>query len=361
MYKRAFAILSESNLLHNLATIKNHAPHTKVIAMIKANAYGHGLREVAIRLEKHVYSLGVASIEEAMALRKINIKAQITLMSGIYEPEDLIVAARENFQVVFHEQTQLDWLKNITLTHKLTAWLKIDTGMGRLGFTPKQAQMAYNQLSQNIYIEQPIGIMSHLACSDEANHPLTKAQVDCFQQFVKDKPNNPKSLFNSAAILTLPNQNYDIIRPGLALYGISPIEGITGANLNLKPVMTLQARLIAIKRVTKNSTLGYGARFSCPNDMTIGVVSIGYGDGYPRSAQDGTPVLINNQICPLIGRVSMDMITVDLTNCPSAQVGNIATLWGQGLPIETVAPHISQGTYDMLTAVQSRVKFYWEN
>lgn len=361
MHKRAFAILSETNLLHNLATIKNQAPNTKVIAMIKANAYGHGLRATALRIAKHVYSLGVASIEEALALRKINIKSKITLMSGVYEPNDLIVAAREEFEVIFHEQAQLDWLKETILPTQLTAWLKIDTGMGRLGFTLNKAQAAYDQLSQNPFIAQPIGILSHLACSDLVSHPLNKTQIACFAQFVKDKPNNPRSLCNSAAILTMPDQHYDIIRPGLALYGISPIDGITGASLNLKPVMTLKARLIAIKHVAKNSTLGYGARFTCPNDMIIGVISIGYGDGYPRSAQDGTPILINNQICPLVGRVSMDMITVNLTNCPGAQIGDIATLWGQGLPIETVAPYISQGTYDMLTAVQSRVKFYWQD
>lgn len=358
MSRAALAILSTENLLHNLHVIKTHAPHSRVIAMIKANAYGHGLRSTALRLEKQVHSFGVASIDEALALRRVGIKIPITLMEGVFEPDELLIAACENFHVVFHDETQLQWLTRITLPLPLTAWLKIDTGMGRLGFTLHHAQRAYEQLSSNKQIQQPIGLMSHFACADDITHPLNQTQINNFNQFVHNKK-GPKSFCNSAALFSFAQQQHDVIRPGLALYGVSPITNISASALNLKPVMTLQTRLIAVRHVQKGTTIGYGARFVCPRDMIIGVIAIGYGDGYPRSAQDGTPVLVNGTRCQLVGRISMDMITIDLQACPHAQVNDPVILWGNGLAIEEVAQHTNQSPYDMLTAVQSRVKFHW--
>ncbi len=358
MSRAALAILSTENLLHNLQIIKKNAPHAQVIAMIKANGYGHGLRSTALRLEKHVASFGVASIDEALALRKVNIKIPITLMEGIFEPNELLIAACEQFHVVFHDSSQLEWLQRSSLPSQLTAWLKVDTGMGRLGFTPAQAQDAYNQLSCNRFIKQPVGIMSHFACADEIEHPLNQEQMNHFNQFIHNK-NGPKSFCNSAAIFSFHDQHHDFVRPGIALYGVSPFDHLSADDLGLKPVMTLQTRLMAIKHVQKNSTLGYGARFICPDDMRIGVIALGYGDGYPRTARDGTPILVNGIRSQLIGRVSMDMITVDLRACPNAQVDDPVILWGDGLPIEQVAQYTQQCPYDMLTAVQSRVKFHW--
>jgi len=358
MSRAALAILSTENLLHNLSIIKKHAPKSQVIAMIKANAYGHGLRSTALRLEKHVYSFGVASIDEALALRRVNIKIPITLMEGVFEPSELLIAACENFHVVFHDATQLEWLRAATLPAPLTAWLKVDTGMGRLGFTPAQAEQAYGQLVSNPHIRHPVGIMSHFACAEDKEHPLNQEQINNFKKFVHDK-SAPKSFCNSAALFSFNDQHYDIVRPGIALYGVSPFTHISAHDLGLKPVMTLQTRLTAVKRVMKNSTLGYGARFVCPEDMLVGVIALGYGDGYPRTARDGTPILINGARCPLVGRVSMDMITVDLRGCPNAQVDDPVILWGNGLPIEEVAQYTDQCPYDMLTAVQSRVKFHW--
>lgn len=358
MSRATLAILSTENLLHNLATIKSHAPHAGVIAMIKANAYGHGLRSTALRLEKQVSSFGVASIDEAIALRRVGIKIPITLMEGVFEPDELLVAACENFHVVLHDETQLQWLNMLALPLPLTVWLKIDTGMGRLGFALNYAHDAYEQLSRNAQIKQPIGIMSHFACADEIAHPLNQQQINKFKQFVHDKK-GLKSLCNSAAIIAFPDQQYDVVRPGLALYGVSPLPHLSADALNLKPVMTLQTRLIAVRRAQKNTTLGYGARFVCPEDMLIGVIAMGYGDGYPRTAQDGTPVLVNGIRCQLVGRISMDMITIDLQACPHAKVNDPVILWGNGLAIEEVAQYTQQSPYDMLTAVQSRVKFHW--
>jgi alanine racemase len=372
MSRAALAILSTENLLHNLEVIQRTTPQSRVIAMIKANGYGHGLRSTAMRLEKYVHSFGVASIDEALALRKVNIKIPITLMEGVFEPNELLIAACENFHVVFHEQSQLEWIKTASLPCPLTAWLKVDTGMGRLGFTLDRAQDAYAQLSAHPQINQPIGIMSHFGCSDEINHPLNQMQINNFTNFIAGKP-GIKSFCNSAAIFsfhpsirpsttlgaTQGERYYDVIRPGIALYGVSPFSNISAEQLGLKPVMTLHTRLMAVRDVRKGSSLGYGARFICPNDMRIGVIAMGYGDGYPRTARDGTPILVNGVRCPLVGRVSMDMITVDVTQCPNPQVNDPVVLWGNGLPIEEVSQYTQQCPYDMLTAVQSRVKFHW--
>lgn len=359
MSRTALAILSTENLLHNLAVIQKQAPNARVIAMVKANAYGHGLRSVSLRLQNHVASVGVASIDEALALRKAGVTIPITLMEGVFEPDELLVASCENFHVVFHTETQIKWLEASTsLPQPITAWLKIDTGMGRLGFSREQAQHAYQRLMNNKYIIKPIGCMSHLACADDIAHPLNQQQLHNFAEFTQNLPGQ-KSLCNSAAIFAFTKHQYNIVRPGLALYGVSPFATQTAADLGLKPVMTLQTRLIAVRMMSKGSTLGYGARFTCPEDMPVGVIAMGYGDGYPRTAQDGTPILVNGVRCSLIGRVSMDMITIDLRPYPQAQVNDQVILWGNGLPLETVAPYTASSPYDILTAIQSRVKFHW--
>lgn len=358
MSRATLAILSTENLLHNLSVIKKQAPRAKVIAMVKANAYGHGLRSVSLRLEKHVDSLGVASINEALALRRAGVKGPITLMEGVFSPDELLIASCEKFHVVFHEWTQITWLQTASLPTPITAWLKIDTGMGRLGFLPEDAFDAYEQLLSHRAIAKPVGIMSHLACADEKDHPLNAQQTTLFKM-LSDTLSGPASLCNSAAIFTLPDHHYTTIRPGISLYGISPLPDVTAAQLNLKPVMTLQTRLMAVHVARKGSTIGYGAQFVCPEDMLIGVIAMGYGDGYPRSARNGTPVLVNGIRCETVGRISMDMMTIDLRNCPHARVADPVILWGNELPLEEVARFTDNVPYDMLTAIQSRVTFHW--
>jgi alanine racemase len=359
MSRVAKAILSTDNLLHNLEVIKQKSQNCKVIAMIKANAYGHGLRSTAQRLENHVYSFGVASIDEALELRKIGIKIPITLMAGAFEPDDLLVASCQNFHVIFHDQTQIDWLRDQELPNPLNIWLKIDTGMGRLGFSLDKAQEKYQELSKLKQVASPINIISHLACADEKNHPLNHRQVDNFNNFIKNYPDGNKSLANSATIFNFSDNLYDIVRPGLSLYGFSPIDGVSASDLGLKPVMTLKTKLINVETFKKGHKIGYGARFECPEDMKIGIVAIGYGDGYPRTAKDTTPVLVNGVRCSLAGRVSMDMVNIDLRNYPDAKVGDVVTLWGEGLPLEEVAIHTDNVSYDIICAIQHRVKFLW--
>lgn len=358
MSRSAIAILSTQNLLHNLNVLKKKAPEADVIAMVKANAYGHGLRSVSQRLQDHISSLGVASIDEALALRKAGVTCPITLCEGVFEADELLVASCQRFHVVFHEENQLRWLEQSQLPVPLKAWLKIDSGMGRLGFKPLEGAKAFERLKACEAIEKPLGIMSHFACSELKDHPLNQQQIKTFEAFTKDHK-GPKSFLNSGGIFNFPNKAFNTIRPGLALYGVSPMGDRRAQDLGLKAVMTLQTRLIAVKNHEKGSFIGYGARYQCPEDMPIGVIAMGYGDGYPRTANDGTPILVNGKRCQIVGRVSMDMATIDLRQCPGAQVGDPVTLWGEGLPIEEVATHTQNIPYDILTGIQSRVVFHW--
>lgn len=362
MSRTAVAILSTENLLHNLKVIKGQAPHSKIIAMVKANAYGHGLRSVSARLEKHVDMLGVASIDEALILRKVGIQAPIILAEGVFEANELLLASTEGFHVVFHEEIQMEWLAHLACPLPIQAWLKVDTGMGRLGFDVHKVLGCFGRLSKSRQIAQPIRIMSHLACADEPENPLNQHQIEAFNQLIQQVSHydaTEYSLCNSAGVFQYPENHYHYVRPGIALYGASPLLGKSAAELNLKPVMTLQTSLISVKHLSKGSSIGYGARFSCADETPVGIIAFGYGDGYPRTARDGAPILVNNTRCKLIGRVSMDMLAVDLSPCPDAKVGDPVILWGHGLPIEDVAQFTDNVSYDLLTGVQNRVKFHW--
>jgi len=363
--RSTLAILSTESLLDNLSVLEKMAnpdptnrPKCGVMAMVKANAYGHGLRSVALRLDHKVQSLGVASIDEATALRKAGVTGAITLMEGVFEEDELLLASCERLHVVFHDWWQIKALEKMSLPQPLTCWIKIDTGMGRLGFSMADANAAHNALSSNANVIKPIGILSHLACAEQKDHQLNQTQIKNFTDFIKDK-DGPKSLCNSGATINFPQHAYDVVRCGLSVYGVSPNPRETGLDLNLKPVMTVQTRLISSRIFPKGHNVGYGNKFVCPNDMPVGIVAIGYGDGYPRTTRTGAPILVNNKICKIIGRVSMDMAAIDLSNAEDAKAGDPVTLWGQGLPIENLAEHTDNVAYDILTGVQNRVKFYW--
>lgn len=358
MSRTAIAILSTENLLHNLQVIKQKVKPSGVIAMVKANAYGHGLRAVSLRLDKHVDMLGVASIDAALSLRKIGVNSPILLVEGVFEPSELIVACIEKFHVVFHNETQLTWLEKSTLPFPLQTWIKINTGMGRLGFDLDRAMRCYSDLLTNQKVAKPIRMMSHLACADERAHPLNQQQINAFKSLV-GPVQGEFSLCHSAGIFHFPDCYYDYVRPGIALYGVSPVKGRSAASLKLKPVMTLQSSLISVQMMPKGAYIGYGARYCCPETMPVGTIACGYGDGYPFSAEDGTPILVGDVVCSLVGRVSMDMISVDLRPCPDATVGDTVTLWGNGLPIERVSERTMSSHWAMLAGVQNRVKFMW--
>lgn len=340
---------------HNLQQIRQLAPQKKIMAMIKSNAYGHGILPVASALQE-ADAFGVACLKEAALLRHNGINKQILLMRGFGDETELAMAADYNIDVVIHDNSQLQVLENIKLEKPIAVWMKIDTGMHRLGFSLGNADDIYQKLSTNRNIQQPISIMSHFAAADDAEHLLTAQQINLFQKITANFAGE-KSIANSAGIINYPSAPGNWIRPGIMLYGVSPLPETTGFDYNLKPVMTLRSKIIAVKTIKKGGQVGYGATWKASEDMPVAIIAIGYGDGYPRHAKSGTPVLLDDTICPLIGRVSMDMIAVDLRNKTSAKCGDWAVLWGDGLPIEQIAEYANSIAYELLCGVTSRVEF----
>lgn len=339
-------------LEHNYQFIKSISPNSKILAVLKANGYGHGLERIAKALP-HADAFGVARIEEALALRVADIVKPIVLLEGFINPNDIDILAVNNLQTVIHNEQQLNAIINAKVDKPLKVWLKIDTGMHRLGINPEQFSYFYQALTNSKNVQQPIILMSHLACADEKNNKTTAKQIALFNKLTAEL-SQEKSLANSAGILAWPQSLYQWIRPGLLLYGVSPLPNHVGVGA-IKPVMTLQSRLIAIRDIAAGESVGYNGNWRSEKDTTIGVIAIGYGDGYPRHAPNNTPVLINNRRVPLVGRVSMDMITVDLGDNSTEKIGDLATLWGQGLAIEEVAEYASTISYELLCHITRRV------
>lgn len=341
-------------LQYNYERVRELASGRSVIAMVKANAYGHGIVRVAHALSM-VDALGVASLEEGLILRDAGITKPIVLAEGLFSAEEIVEAARQHFTLVVHHLPHVEMLEKAKVEQPFFVWLKINTGMHRLGFDPSQFQTIYQRLLAAPAVKKPIGLMTHFAEADLEDSDATQQQLAIFNQVTMNKI-GPRSLANSAAIIAWPATHGDWVRPGLMLYGASPFSGKSGPEHQLKPVMTLWSRLIALTRVEKGGRVGYGGTWTAPEDMTVGVVGVGYGDGYPQFAQNGTPILVNGVECPLIGRVSMDMLTVDLRNQPQAQVGDPVILWGEGLPVERVAAMSRTSAYEILTRMTPRPK-----
>ncbi|WP_211245019.1 alanine racemase [Thalassotalea mangrovi] len=345
---------------HNLATIKRLAPNSKVVAMLKANAYGHGAFTVAHHLNGAVDAYGVARIDEAIALREAGINTELVLMEGFFSADDLPLIVAHNLQIVVHSEFQLSALEAMAaLTGQiqlpLKVWLKVDTGMNRLGIEPQQFQSFYQRLRTCPVVDREIVVLSHLSSSDQLNSDITPRQIALFERTCTDG-SFPRSLANSGAILAWPECHYQWVRPGVMLYGVNPLHPANVDDVQLKPVMTLHSSLIAVKSIQEGDSVGYGATYTASRNTRIGVVAIGYGDGYPRHARIGTPVLVNGVRVPLVGRVSMDMITVDLGPESNAQVGDYVELWGQNLAIEDVAADAETIPYELLCNITARVK-----
>lgn len=351
--KTAFAQIRLTNLQHNLELLKRAAPTSKIIAICKANGYGHGLVAVAKALHK-ADALGVARIQEAVSLRDAGIVQPIMLLEGCFDADELQLASNIDVEVVVHHTHQLTMLQQTQLTHPVKVWLKLDTGMYRLGIDHTQFNDCYQALSQCHNVRGSVHIMSHLSCADELGNQYTDSQLQQFEQITQPY-DAPKSLANSAAVLAHPNTHFDWVRPGLSLYGISPLPTGTHISQQLKPVMTLHSRLISVKPAKAGALVGYGGAGQLQQDSTLGVIAIGYGDGYPRNAPNGTPVLINGRIVPSIGKVSMDMLTVDLGTNSQDQIGDKVTLWGEGLPVEQVANHIGTIPWELVCRLTQRL------
>lgn len=360
MTRATRAVINLGSLQHNLNVARRAAPHARQMAIIKANGYGHGLRAVARALHA-ADAFGVATIDEAVSLREGGVPQPILLLEGFSSAEELHLIRAYNLQSVVHEPTQIKLLERHS-GKPVTVWLKLDTGMHRLGFEPDQCTGILHRLMACEDIEQPVRLMTHLSCADDLKSDYTRQQLTRFRNAAQHCQELQQSIANSAGVLGWPDTHRDWVRPGIMLYGASPfLEGV-GHDHDLKPVMRLESHLISVKSVRRGQRVGYGASWTAPEDMLLGVVAIGYGDGYPRHARSGTPVRVNQHTASLVGRVSMDMITVDLRQCPNAKVGDPVVLWGdEDLPVETVARHADTIAYSLLCGVTQRVKYRYES
>lgn len=352
--KAATAIIHTSALNHNLDVIRALAPNSQTWAAIKANGYGHGLVQVAKALSSQADGFGVARLEEAVALRAGGVVKPILLLEGFYEAADLPTLEALNLQTAVHCIEQLEALENAHLERPLHVWLKIDTGMHRLGVRPEYVAEFIERLNACDNVAKPFHFMSHFGCADELEKPVTQQQIDTFHELTQGLPGF-KSLAASSGTLMWPQSHFNYVRPGISLYGISPISGRTGKDFGLMPAMTMTSSLIAVREAKKGEAIGYGGRWTAERDTKLGVVAIGYGDGYPRLTPSGTPVLVNGRRVPLAGRVSMDMLTVDLGPNAKDKVGDEVILWGGDLPVEEIAERIGTIGYELVTNLTSRV------
>ena len=357
MSRPTYAIIDTQAFAANYRYAKSLAPNSQALAVVKANAYGHGAVTLARALSGQADAFGVACSEEAMELRESGIDDPILLLEGVFEPDEIALADRANLMLVVHAQHQLDWMLKAKPDRPITIWLKIDTGMHRLGFTPQEAHQIYQGLKDSPHIGEII-VMSHFARADETDSDATATQLDTFREIAHDLT-APFSLANSAATLAWPQTHGHWIRPGIMLYGSSPFTDNRIDTSALIPVMRLESELIAIRELAAGESIGYGGRFTCDKPIRVGVVAAGYGDGYPRHAPDGTPVAVNGRRTRLIGRISMDMLTVDLSDQPDAAIGDTVQLWGDLVSANEVARPSETLSYELFTGVTRRVHFHY--
>ncbi|MBQ4813739.1 alanine racemase [Pseudoalteromonas luteoviolacea] len=352
----ATAEIDINALRHNLAIVKEMAPSAKVMAVLKANAYGHGLVKIAQCLEG-ADAFAVARIDEALALRAGGLTKPIILLEGFFAPSDLPILLANNFETVVHDENQLAAIEACQLDAPISVWLKIDTGMHRLGIEPHQFEQFYARLKQSPNVKADTKLMTHFPCADDLNNDFTTQQIAAFTALVKER-DEALCLANSAGIIGWPDAHFDWVRSGLMLYGVSPMLNCTGVDHALKPVMRLKTRVIAIKHVVCGDRIGYGGRWTCEKDTTLAVVAMGYGDGYPRHAKEGTPVVIKGQRYGIVGSISMDMISVDI-GCDSDQirVGDEVEMWGPNLPVEEIADCADTIPYELLCNITPRVSY----
>ncbi len=345
-------------LRHNLQVIRRLAPKSRVMAVIKANAYGHGLVGAARALST-TDALGVARIDEGLALRAAGVETPIVLLDGVLDLEQLNAAAAAHFHLVVHNPEQVDMLGAAPPDVRLEVWLKLDSGMNRLGFKGEAFHAAHAALSRAAAVKSPVHLMTHLASADMPELPTTAEQLLEFAAATRGLPGE-RSVASSAALIGFPNAQADWVRPGLLLYGASPFRGSTGADHGLRPVMTLSSRIIAVKDLVAGDQVGYGGDWTATRPTRLAIAAIGYGDGYPRSAASGTPVLVNGEHAALAGRVSMDMMAIDVTDVQRLpKVGDPVVLWGEGLPVEEVAIWADTIPYTLLCGISQRVTTNW--
>lgn len=344
------ATISARALAHNLRAARRHAGTARIWAVTKANAYGHGVERAARALDA-ADGFAVLDFEEAARLRAAGVTKPILMLEGIFQARDVELLARHSLTPVIHHAGQVDMLRGASPVAPIDLYVKVNSGMNRLGFAP-QALRANLAALRELRQVRSITLMTHFADADGASG--VQAQLAAFQQATKDLP-GPRSLANSAALLRFPETCADWVRPGIMLYGCSPFSERSAAALGLEPAMTLSSEIIAVQRLQAGERIGYGFSYRAAAAMTVGVVACGYADGYPRHAPAGTPVLVNGRRAAIVGRVSMDMITVDITGMDGARVGSPVTLWGEGLSADEVAASAGTLSYELLCALAPRV------
>lgn len=356
------ATISYSALQHNLAVVKQHAPRSKIMAVVKANGYGHGLINVAHGLNA-ADGFAVLGLNEAIDLRESGFEQVILLLEGVFSEAELIVAASFNISIVVHAAPQLEMLERAKLARPLHIHLKLNTGMNRLGFRPKEFVSIFTRLKACKSVAD-ITLMTHFATADDTYG--VAAPLALFQETAKNIMQSDLaiiSLANSAAILRHPETHADWVRPGIMLYGASPVSTTSASEYHLKPVMRLTSEIIAIQTIAAGESVGYGNRFTATKPTRIGVVACGYADGYPRhagqqiSSQEllGAPIAVSGVRTQTLGRVSMDMLFCDLTHIPEANIGAPVELWGDQIPVDAVAQASDTVGYELLCAVSPRV------
>lgn len=348
------ALIDLSALEHNLSVVRRHAPRSRVMAVIKADAYGHGLLRAAEALAR-ADGFAMLELDAAVRLRDAGYRQDILLLEGFFDIDELALIEQYQLSTVVHHREQLAMLSASKLRGRLNVFLKLNTGMNRLGFTPEDFPAALETLKAHPAVNQ-ITLMTHFASADESRrNESIAAQLRRFNIFAEGRY-LPRSLANSAAILRFPETHADWVRPGIMLYGASPFSDTSAENLDLQPAMTVSSKVIAVQKLKTGEGVGYGHAFRTGHPMRVGVVAGGYADGYPRHAPTGTPVLVNGRRTRIIGRISMDMLHVDLSEIGDADVGSPVTLWGKGMPVDEVAQSAGTVGYELLCALAPRMQ-----
>jgi alanine racemase len=355
MSRPAKVIIQPSALLHNLKQIKQFAPGKKIIAMVKANAYGCGLSAVVPVLEGQVDVFGVACIEEAMAIRNLGSRTHCILFQGVFSPDEFKIVDEYQLGCVMHQPHQIQWLLDTPLNQPVKLWVKVNTGMNRLGFKPNELQDIINALKTCPWVHEEIGLMTHLACADEPERSENSQQISLFDS-ISIPGFSQRSIANSATLISFPQAQADAVRPGIIMYGVSPFINKTSRDLGLLPVMRFVSEISAVSTNSPFAAVGYGGIWNSDKSSRIGIVAVGYGDGYPRHIAANTPVWIQGREVPIVGRVSMDMLAVDLTEHPDIHPGAEVELWGNHILVERIAYASGTTGYELLCQITERVR-----
>ena len=353
MGRAATATINFDAIRANYRLAKSLSNGQKAVAIIKADAYGHGAPVVANALAAEADAFGVACIEEALELREAGIKNPILLLEGFFTADELPLIAQHNLWTSVHSLSQIEDIKNAKLKNSINVWLKMDTGMHRLGIAPEDYMGAYTALKSLPQVKEVV-LMSHFSSSDNLSVDTTNEQINCFNTF-SASIDAPVSLANSAGTLGHADARREWQRPGIMLYGATPFEQSHPQGDLLRSAMTLSSEVIAIHHLQPGEGVGYSRTFVCDKPTVVGTVAMGYADGYPRHAKNGTPILVNGQLTRTIGRVSMDMLAVDLTDLENVEVGAYVECWGENLPAAQVAPHCDTIPYTLFTGITRRV------